>query len=51
MKDKICDLLAKRGFRTEFVSSERERSPGVQSEVCMVYAARYEFRNAAMKRP
>ena len=34
------ELLAKRGFKTSAVASERERTPGVLSEVCMVYATR-----------
>ena len=40
MRDKIVALLAKKGFDTSSVASERERTPGVQSEVCMVYASR-----------
>jgi hypothetical protein len=36
----ITARLGRRGFTTSWVPSERERSPGVQSEVCMVYAAR-----------
>ncbi len=39
-KDAICALLEGKGFGTSWVPSERERSPGVQSEVCMVYASR-----------
>jgi hypothetical protein len=40
MRDTIAALLAKKGFDTSSVASERERTPGVQSEVCMVYASR-----------
>lgn len=40
MRDTICALLAKKGFQTSAVASERERTPGVLSEVCMVYAWR-----------
>lgn len=39
-KDAICTLLQSKGFATSWVPSERERTPGVHSEVCMVYAAR-----------
>ena len=40
MRDTIVALLTKRGFQTSAVASERERTPGVLSEVCMVYATR-----------
>lgn len=36
----IEKLLRAKGFKTHSVASERERTPGVQSEVSMVYASR-----------
>jgi hypothetical protein len=47
LRDQVCGLLGRKGFTCSWVASERERSPGVLSEVCMVYAARPEFRNPA----
>jgi hypothetical protein len=41
MRDKITALLKSKGIKnTAWIASERERSPGVLSEVCMVYARR-----------
>lgn len=36
----VTKLLKPHGFKVTSVASERERSPGVQSEVSMVYATR-----------
>ena len=46
IRDTIIALLTKKGFHTSAVASERERTPGVLSEVCMVYAWRPQASDA-----
>lgn len=43
-KDTVVAMLQAHGFETSWFASERERNPGVQSEVCMVYGIRPEYR-------
>lgn len=39
-KDVIVEKLREHGFKTSWFASERERNPGVESEVSMVYGVR-----------
>jgi hypothetical protein len=45
IRDRIIAALQDRGFNCSWVASERERNPGVHSEVCMLYAVRPEYAN------
>jgi hypothetical protein len=45
---RICTLLEAKGFETYSFFSERERNPGVQSEVSMVYGCRPEYKKDAL---
>lgn len=46
IKDEVCAILKRRGFETSWFASERERNPGVLSEVSMVYGIRPAYRDA-----
>ena len=43
-KDAVCAILVRKGFETQWFASERERNPGVLSEVSMVYGVRAAYK-------
>jgi hypothetical protein len=50
IRDRITKKLEKLGFTTTSFASERERNPGVHSEVCMMYAVRPAYASSKSKR-